>query len=106
MDEKIKTEYCHPEPDVPTVVSEKGVLLRTSARVSKKLRMTPASTSPGPSCSKIGLYIVHKVVNMNVFSLLMYLYYLQIQMMPQFLSPLKLDVNFGQLKILILSLKV
>lgn len=50
-----------PEPppdDVPTVVvSEKGVLLRTSARVSKKLRMTPASTSPGPSYSKIGLYL-------------------------------------------------
>lgn len=46
-----------PPDDAPTVVvSEKGVLLRTSARVSKKLRMTPASTSPGPSYSRIGLY--------------------------------------------------
>lgn len=57
MDEKaIKSEDCPLEPDAPTVVSEKGVMLRTSARVSKKLRMTPSSTSPGPSCSKIGLY--------------------------------------------------
>lgn len=55
MDEKIKLEDCHLEPDAPTVVSEKGVLLRTSARVSKKLRMTPASTSPGPNCNKLGL---------------------------------------------------
>jgi len=54
MDEKTNPEGCHPEPDAPTVVSEKGVLLRTSARVSKKLRMTPASTSPGPNFSKIG----------------------------------------------------
>lgn len=53
MDEKIKLEECHLEPDAPTVVSEKGVLLRTSARVSKKLRMTPASTSPGPNCNKL-----------------------------------------------------
>lgn len=54
MDEKTNPEGCHPEPDAPTVVvSEKGVLLRTSARVSKKLRMTPASTSPGPNFSKI-----------------------------------------------------
>lgn len=46
-----------PPDDAPTVVvSEKGVLLRTSARVSKKLRMTPSSTSPGPNYSKIGLY--------------------------------------------------
>jgi len=53
MDDKIKPEVGALEPDAPTVVSEKGVLLRTSARVSKKLRMTPASTSPGPSGSKI-----------------------------------------------------
>ncbi|XP_050434295.1 uncharacterized protein LOC126841726 [Adelges cooleyi] len=55
MDEKPKSEdsNCQQEQDAPTVVSEKGVLLRTSARVSKKLRMTPASTSPGPSCSKL-----------------------------------------------------
>lgn len=55
MEEKIKQECCNLELDAPTVISEKGVLLRTSARVSKKLRMTPASTSPGPSFSKIGL---------------------------------------------------
>ncbi|XP_050544806.1 protein cramped [Daktulosphaira vitifoliae] len=55
MDEKFKSEDGNnqSELDMPTVVSEKGVLLRTSARVSKKLRMTPVSTSPGPSSSKL-----------------------------------------------------
>lgn len=57
MDEKIKLEESLPELEAPTVVSEKGVLLRTSARVSKKLRMTPVSI-PSGLCSKIGYYFI------------------------------------------------